>query len=197
MVGGKKVAEGKEQVNTKKPNLQRLYEESIKTSMREKFGYRNVMEMPRLEKVVLNMGVGEAGRDSKILEGLVENFQMIAGQKPVITRARKSIANFKVREGMPVGCMVTLRQRRMYEFLDRLINVAIPRIRDFRGLPRRSFDGRGNFSMGVSEQLIFPELEYDDVPQVHGMNITITTTAKTDEEARELLLLFGMPFREK
>jgi len=196
MVGGKKVAkEGKEQV--KKPNLQKLYEESIRASMQEKFGYGNVMELPRLDKVVVNMGVGEASRDSKILDALAENLTTIAGQKPVITKARKSIANFKIREGVPIGCKVTLRRQRMYEFLDRLINVAIPRIRDFRGLPRRSFDGRGNFSMGVSEQLIFPEIEYDDIPQVHGMNITITTTAKTDEEARELLHLLGMPFREK
>lgn len=187
-----KVAEPK-----RKPRLQTLYEDVVREALQKQFGYKNLMQMPRLEKIVLNMGIGEGSRDAKILDALKGNLGQIAGQRPVTTTAKKSIANFKIREGMPVGCSVTLRRSRMYEFLDRLINVAIPRIRDFRGLPSRSFDGRGNYSLGVSEQLIFPEVEYDGIPQVQGMNITIVTTAKTDEEARELLRHFGMPYRER
>jgi len=180
-----------------KPRLQVLYEDVVREALQKQFGYKNPMQMPRLVKIVLNMGIGEGSRDIKILDALKGNLAQIAGQRPVTTMAKKSIANFKIRQGMPVGCSVTLRRSRMYEFLDKLINVAIPRIRDFRGLSARSFDGRGNYSLGVSEQLIFPEVEYDGIPQVQGMNITIVTTAKTDEEARELLRHFGMPYRER
>jgi large subunit ribosomal protein L5 len=161
----------------------------------KKFGYKSRMEVPRIQKVVVNMGVGEAVGDKKIMDNAVGDLQKIAGQKPVVTLARKSIATFKIRKGYPVGCMVTLRGSRMYEFLDRLISVAIPRIRDFRGISPRSFDGRGNFNIGVKEQIIFPEIEYDKIDALRGMNITITTTAKTDEEARALLGAFNFPFR--
>jgi large subunit ribosomal protein L5 len=176
--------------------LRKRYRESIHAELMKTFGYKNPMQAPRPTKVVLNMGVGEAARDPKLLEGLKENLALIAGQQPVITKARKSVANFRVREGMPVGMCVTLRGRRMFEFLDRFFNVAIPRIRDFRGLSPRSFDGRGNYSLGLTEQLVFPEIEYDSVPKVQGMNITICTTARTDDEARELLRLLGAPFAQ-
>jgi len=164
-------------------------------ALTKQFGYKSVMEVPRVSKVVLNMGVGEAVGDKKLLENAAADMQKIAGQKPVITKARKAIAVFKIREGYPIGCMVTLRQQRMYEFLDRLISVALPRVRDFRGVSGRSFDGRGNFNMGVKEQIIFPEIEYDKVDAMRGMNITITTTAKTDAEAKALLAAFRFPFK--
>ena len=161
----------------------------------KQFGYKSVMEVPRITKIVLNMGVGEAIADKKLLENAAGDMQKIAGQKPVITKARKAIAVFKIREGYPIGCMVTLRQDRMYEFLDRLISIALPRVRDFRGVSGRSFDGRGNFNMGVKEQIIFPEIEYDKIDTLRGMNITITTTAKTDAEAKALLAAFRFPFK--
>ncbi|MEW6237387.1 MAG: 50S ribosomal protein L5 [Candidatus Omnitrophota bacterium] len=171
------------------------YKERIVPEMIKAFGYKNVMEVPRLTKVVLNMGIGEGSRDAKILDGLKENLATIAGQQPVVTKAKKSISNFKLREGMSVGCSVTLRKTRMYDFLDRFLNISIPRIRDFRGLSPKSLDGRGNYAMGIQEQLIFPEIHYDAIPKVQGMDIVIVTTAKTDEEALTLLKLFGMPFR--
>jgi len=175
--------------------LQDHYRETVVKQLAEQFGYKSVMEVPRIQKITLNMGVGEAVADKKVMDNAVGDMTKIAGQKPVITKARKSIAHFKIREGYPVGCKVTLRGRRMYEFLDRLVTVAIPRIRDFRGIPVRSFDGRGNFNMGVREQIIFPEIEYDKIDAIRGMNITITTTAKNDEEARALLAAFRFPFR--
>lgn len=175
--------------------LKQIYKDTIIGELRTRFGYKSVMEVPRLTKITLNMGVGEAVADKKILQNAVEDMQKIAGQKPVITFARKSIAGFKIREGMPVGCKVTLRSERMYEFLDRLISISIPRIRDFRGLSPRSFDGRGNYSMGVKEQIIFPEIDYDKIDALRGMDITIATTAKTDAEARALLEAFKFPFR--
>jgi len=183
-------------VKREEPRLKKTYREQVVPGMMKKFNYRNVMQVPRLEKVVLNMGIGEASRDIKMLDAAERELALIAGQKPVPTRARRAISAFKIRAGMPVGCFVTLRGRRMYDFLDRLINVAIPRVRDFRGLPAKSFDGRGNHSMGIREHLIFMELDYDKVSTVRGMNITTITTAKTDEEARELLRLLGFPFRE-
>jgi large subunit ribosomal protein L5 len=170
------------------------YESEIAKAMTEKFGYKNVMEVPRLTKIVLNMGVGEATQDKKKVDQAAGEMELIAGQKPVITKAKKSIAQFKLREGMPIGCKVTLRRERMYEFLDRLITIAMPRIRDFRGLNPRSFDGRGNYAMGLREQLVFPEINYDRIDKVRGMDVIVTTTAKTDDEARELLRLFGFPF---
>jgi len=175
--------------------LKERYADEIRPALLERFGYSSVMQVPRLEKITLNMGVGEAKQDTKMLEAAVEQMTAIAGQRPALRRARKSIANFKLREGMPVGVMATLRGERMWEMLDRLQSIAIPRIRDFRGLNPRSFDGRGNYSMGVREQIIFPEIDYDAIDQVRGLNITITTTAETDDEARELLRLLGMPFR--
>jgi large subunit ribosomal protein L5 len=175
--------------------LQDHYRETVVKQLTEQFGYKSVMEVPRIEKITLNMGVGEAVADKKVMDNAVADMTKIAGQKPVITKARKSIAVFKIRTGYPIGCKVTLRGRRMYEFLDRLVTVAIPRIRDFRGIPARSFDGRGNFNMGVREQIIFPEIEYDKIDAIRGMNITITTTAKNDEEARALLAAFRFPFR--
>ncbi len=171
------------------------YKDTITKQMVEKFGYKSVMEVPRITKVTLNMGVGEATADRKMIDNAVADMTKIAGQKPVITKTRKSVASFKVRDGYPIGCKVTLRRERMYEFLDRLISVAIPRIRDFRGLNSRSFDGRGNYSMGVREQIIFPEIEYDKIDAIRGMDITITTTAKTDEEARALLEAFNLPLK--
>ena len=174
-------------------NLEKRYREVAVPELMKTFGYANRMQVPRLEKTVINMGVGDAARDAKMLDALRDGLAQIAGQQPVITKARKSIANFKVREGMPVGCMVTLRQRRMYHFVERLFHIAIPRIRDFRGLSPRSFDGRGNYSLGLTEQLVFPEISYDSIPRVQGMNITLCTTAKTDDEARELLRLLGAP----
>jgi large subunit ribosomal protein L5 len=175
--------------------LREIYKKEIVPALTKQFGYQSVMEVPRVSKVVLNMGVGEAVGDKKLLENAAADMQKIAGQKPVVTKARKAIAVFKIREGYPIGCMVTLRQNRMYEFLDRLISVALPRVRDFRGVSGRSFDGRGNFNMGVKEQIIFPEIEYDKVDAMRGMNITITTTAKTDAEAKALLAAFRFPFR--
>lgn len=177
-----------------KPRLQKLYEDSIAKAMMEKFGYKNVMEVPKLDKIVLNMGVGEATQDKKKVETAAAEMELIAGQKPVICKAKKSVATFKLREGMPIGCKVTLRRNNMYEFLDRLITIALPRVRDFRGLNPKSFDGRGNYAMGLKEQLVFPEISYDAIDKVRGMDIIVTTTAKTDEEARELLRLFNFPF---
>jgi large subunit ribosomal protein L5 len=176
------------------PRLRTKYEAEIAKAMTEKFGYKNVMEVPKIEKITLNMGVGEASQDKKKVTTAAAEMEAIAGQKPVITKARKSIAQFKLREGMPIGCKVTLRRERMYEFLDRLVTVAMPRIRDFRGLNPKSFDGRGNYAMGLKEQIIFPEISYDKIDKVRGMDIIVTTTAKTDDEARELLRLFGFPF---
>jgi large subunit ribosomal protein L5 len=165
--------------------------------LQKKFGYENVMQVPKITKVTLNMGVGEAVGDKKVMERAVGDMEAISGQKPVVRLARKSVATFKIRDGWPVGCKVTLRRERMYEFIDRLVNIAIPRIRDFRGLNRKSFDGRGNFSMGVKEQIMFPEIDYDKIDAIRGMDITITTNAKTDDEARALLKAFNFPFREK
>ncbi len=177
-----------------KARMQGIYESTIIKAMTEKFGYTNGLQVPRLEKIVINMGVGEATQDKKKVEIAASEMELIAGQKPVITKAKKSIAQFKLREGMPIGCKVTLRRERMYEFLDRLITIALPRVRDFRGLNPKSFDGRGNYAMGLKEQLVFPEISYDKIEKVRGMDIIVTTTAKTDEEARELLRLFGFPF---
>ena len=176
--------------------LRDTYESDIKVAMIKKFGYKNVMQVPKLEKIVINMGVGDARENVKVLESAVKDMTEISGQKPVITKAKKSVANFKLREGMPIGCKVTLRGERMYEFADRLINLALPRVRDFRGVSADSFDGRGNYALGIKEQIIFPEIEYDKVDKVRGMDVIFVTTAKTDEEARELLRLFGMPFRK-
>ena len=174
--------------------LRDTYESDIKVAMIKKFGYKNVMQVPKLEKVVVNMGVGEAKENVKILEAAMKDLEIITGQKPIQTKAKKSVANFKIREGMPIGCKVTLRGDKMYEFVDRLINLALPRVRDFRGVNPDAFDGRGNYSLGIKEQLIFPEIEYDKVDKIRGMDIIFVTTAKTDEEARELLRLFNMPF---
>jgi large subunit ribosomal protein L5 len=174
--------------------LRKEYDETIVPAMVEKFGYKNRMEVPRLEKIVINMGVGEATQDKKKVETAAQEMELIAGQKPVITKAKKSIAQFKLREGMPIGVKVTLRRERMYEFLDRLVTIALPRVRDFRGLNPKSFDGRGNYAMGLKEQLVFPEINYDQIDKVRGMDIIVTTTAKTDDEARELLRLFNFPF---
>src|SRR4028118_637650 len=176
------------------PRLKADYDERIAPAMMEKFGYKNRMEIPRLDKIVINMGVGEATQDKKKVEVAAREMERIAGQKPVITKAQTSIAQFKLREGMPIGCKVTLRRERMYEFLDRLVTIALPRVRDFRGLNPKSFDGRGNYAMGLKEQIIFPEINYDQIDKVRGMDVIITTTAKTDEEARELLRLFNFPF---
>jgi len=175
--------------------LKDFYKETVVKQLTEQFGYTSSMQVPRIEKIILNMGVGEAVADKKVMENAVGDMQKIAGQKPVVTKAKKSVAAFKIRDDYPVGCKVTLRRERMYEFLDRLITVAIPRIRDFRGISGKSFDGRGNYNMGVKEQIIFPEIEYDKIDALRGMNITITTTAKTDEEARALLSAFSFPFR--
>lgn len=179
------------------PRLKAKYEAEIAAAMQAKFGYKNAMEIPRLEKITLNMGVGEASQDKKKVQTAAAEMELIAGQKPVITKAKKSIAQFKLREGMPIGCKVTLRRERMFEFLDRLVTVAMPRIRDFRGLNPKSFDGRGNYAMGLKEQIIFPEISYDQIDKVRGMDIIVTTTAKTDDEARELLRLFGFPFPQE
>jgi large subunit ribosomal protein L5 len=176
------------------PRLRKDYDDRIAKAMTEKFGYKNKFEIPRLDKIVINMGVGEATQDKKKVEAAAAEMQAISGQKPVIAKAKKSIAQFKLREGMPIGCKVTLRRERMYEFLDRLVTIALPRVRDFRGLNAKSFDGRGNYAMGLKEQIIFPEISYDQIDKVRGMDIIITTTAKTDEEARELLRLFNVPF---
>jgi len=176
------------------PRFKKDYDERIATAMTEKFGYKNRMAVPRLEKIVINMGVGEATQDKKKVEQAAGEMELISGQKPVITKAKKSIAQFKLREGMPIGCKVTLRRERMYEFLDRLVTIALPRVRDFRGLNPKSFDGRGNYAMGLKEQIVFTEINYDSIDTVRGMDIIITTTANTDEEARELLRLFNLPF---
>ncbi|ARO87381.1 50S ribosomal protein L5 [Nitrosospira lacus] len=175
--------------------LQEYYRDAVVKQLIQQFDYKSVMEVPRIRKITLNMGVGEAVADKKIMDNAVSDMKKIAGQKPVVTKAKKSIATFKVRDGYPVGCMVTLRRVRMYEFLDRLISVAIPRIRDFRGISGKSFDGRGNYNMGIKEQIIFPEIEYDKIDALRGMNITITTTAKTDAEAKALLAAFKFPFK--
>ena len=175
--------------------LQQYYRDTVVKQLMQQFGYKSMMEVPRIRKITLNMGVGEAVADKKIMDNAVGDMQKIAGQKPVVTKAKKSIATFKVRDGYPVGCMVTLRRTRMYEFLDRLVSVAIPRIRDFRGISGKAFDGRGNYNMGVKEQIIFPEIEYDKIDALRGMNITITTTAKTDAEAKALLAAFKFPFK--
>ena len=179
------------------PRLKERYEQEIRKQLGERFAYSSTMEVPRVEKITLNMGVGDAKQDAKVLEAAQEQLATIAGQQPNVRRARKSIANFKLRDGMPVGVSVTLRRARMYEFLDRLMSVAIPRIRDFRGLSARSFDGRGNYSLGIREQIIFPEIDYDSIDQVRGLDVTITTSAKTDEEAFALLEAFGMPFQKE
>ena len=178
-----------------KPRLREHYETELKPSLMKEFGYKNVMEVPRLEKIVINMGVGEAVADSKKIKSAVNEMALIAGQQPVVTKAKKSVATFKLREGMPVGCKVTLRRERMYEFLDRLVTIALPRVRDFRGLSGKSFDGRGNYAMGLKEQIVFPEIDYDTVDEIRGLDIIICTTAKTDNEARALLKGFDMPFR--
>ena len=176
------------------PRMQTLYADQVRPKMVELFGYKNLMEVPKIEKIVLNMGVGEATQDKKKVEQAASEMALIAGQKPVVCRAKKSVAQFKLREGMPIGCKVTLRRQRMYEFLDRFVTIALPRVKDFRGLSAKSFDGRGNYAMGIKEQLIFPEINYDRIDKIRGMDIIVTTTAKTDEEARALLALFGFPF---
>lgn len=179
------------------PRLKDRYQEEIVPALKEEFGYRNVMEVPRLEKMVVNVGLGEALQNAKAMDSAVQDISAITGQRPVITRARKSIATFKLREGNPIGVKVTLRGNRMYDFLDRLMNVALPRLRDFRGVSPDAFDGRGNYTMGLQEQLVFPEIDYDSIDKVRGMEITIVTTAQSDEEARRLLQLLGMPFRRQ
>ena len=176
--------------------LKDLYKSEIVDAMVKKFGYKNIMEVPKLDKIVINMGVGEAKDNSKVLETAVKELETITGQKVVTTKAKNSVANFKIREGMPIGCKVTLRGEKMYEFLDRLVNLALPRVRDFRGVNSASFEGRGNYALGIKEQIIFPEIEYDKIDKVRGMDVIVVTTAKTDEEARELLRLFNMPFKK-
>ena len=176
--------------------LKDTYKNEIVDAMIKKFGYKHIMEVPKLEKVIINMGVGEARENAKLLDSAIKDMETISGQKAVKTRAKKSVANFKIREGMPIGCKVTLRGEKMYEFVDRLINLALPRVRDFRGVNPNAFDGRGNYALGIKEQLIFPEIEYDKIDKVRGMDIIFVTTAKTDEEARELLTLFNMPFQK-
>ena len=178
-----------------KARMQSIYDDKIVAAMTEKFGYTNRMQVPRIDKIVLNMGVGEATQDKKKVDIAVSEMELIAGQKPVVAKAKKSVAQFKLREGMPIGCKVTLRRERMYEFLDRFITIALPRVRDFRGVSGRAFDGRGNYNIGVKEQIIFPEIEYDKIDALRGMNISITTTAKTDDEAKALLAAFKFPFR--
>ena len=182
---------------TTSPRMQAMYNDSIKKTMMEKFGYKNAMMMPKVEKIVLNMGVGEAATDKKVMENAVKDMAAISGQAPIVTYASKSIAGFKIREGMPVGCKVTLRGRTMYEFLDRLINIALPRVRDFEGVSAKSFDGRGNYALGIKEQIIFPEVDYDQTDKIRGMDVVICTTAPSNEEAHALLSGFGMPFRKK
>jgi large subunit ribosomal protein L5 len=178
------------------PRLREKYNNEVVPALREKFGYKSVMEVPRLDKIVINMGAGDAKDNPKILDAAVKDLQIIAGQKPILTRAKKSVANFKIREGMPIGAKVTLRAARMFEFADKLMSVALPRVRDFKGVSNNAFDGRGNYALGIKEQLIFPEIEYDKVEKLRGMDIIFVTTAKTDEEARELLRLLGMPFAQ-
>ena len=176
--------------------LKEMYQNEMVDAMIKKFGYKNIMEVPKLDKIVVNMGVGEAKENAKLLDTAVKDMEIITGQKAIVTKAKKSVANFKIREGMPIGCKTTLRGDKMYEFADRLINLALPRVRDFRGVSANSFDGRGNYALGIKEQLIFPEIEYDKVDKVRGMDIIFVTTANTDEEARELLTLFNMPFQK-
>lgn len=178
------------------PRLQEKYRNEVVQAMIEKFGYKNIMEVPKLEKIVVNMGVGEAKDNQKVLESAVNDLTIISGQKPILTRAKKSVANFKIRENMAIGCKVTLRGAKMFEFADKLVSIALPRVRDFRGVSDKSFDGRGNYSLGIKEQLIFPEIEYDKVDKVRGMDIIFVTSANTDEEARELLRFLGMPFAQ-
>ena len=177
------------------PRLQKRYQDAVKAELVKKFGYKNALEVPRLDKIIINMGVGEAVNDSKKTKNAAEELALIAGQKPVITRARKAIATFKLRGGLGIGCKVTLRRERMYEFLDRLVNIALPRVRDFRGVSPKSFDGRGNYALGLKEQIVFPEIDYDKIDEIRGMDIIICTTAKTDNEGRELLRAFNMPFQ--
>lgn len=178
------------------PRLKERYENEAVPALREKFGYKSIMQVPKIEKIVINMGVGDAKDNSKLLDAAVKDLTTIVGQKAVVTRANKSISNFKIRQGMPIGCKVTLRGAKMFEFADKLMNVALPRVRDFKGVPSKAFDGRGNYTLGVKEQLIFPEMEYDKIEKLRGMDITFVTTAQTDEEARELLRLLGMPFAQ-
>lgn len=178
------------------PRLKEKYENEVVPALMEKFGYKNIMEVPKLEKIVINMGVGEAKDNAKVLDAAVSDIQLITGQKPILTKAKKSVANFKLRENMPIGCKVTLRKGQMFEFADKLISIALPRVRDFRGISDKSFDGRGNYALGIKEQLIFPEVEYDKIDKVRGMDIIFVTSAKTDEEARELLRFLGMPFAQ-
>ncbi|MCI9378765.1 MAG: 50S ribosomal protein L5 [Eubacterium sp.] len=177
--------------------LRDQYQNEIVDALMKKFGYKNVMQVPKIDKIVVNMGVGEAKENAKILEAAAKDMETITGQKPIITKAKHSIANFKIRENMPIGCKVTLRGEKMYEFLDRLVNLALPRVRDFRGINPNSFDGRGNYALGIKEQLIFPEIEYDKIDKIRGMDVIVVTTAKTDEEGRELLTQFGMPFAKQ
>ncbi len=181
-------------MTSQRARMHEIYETKIRKEMQDKFGYKNIMEVPRIEKIVVNMGVGEAVQDSKKVKAAAEEMAKITGQKPVITKAKKSIASFKLREGMPLGCKVTLRRQIMFEFLDRLVNIALPRVRDFRGVSGKAFDGRGNYALGLKEQIVFPEIEYDKIDAVRGMNVVICTTAKTDEEAKALLAGFNMPF---
>lgn len=176
--------------------LKEIYKNEVVDAMMKKFGYKNVMQVPKLNKIVINMGIGEAKDNSKILDSAVKDLEIISGQKAVLTKAKKSVANFKIREGMAIGCKVTLRGEKMYDFADRLINLALPRVRDFRGVNPNAFDGRGNYALGIKEQLIFPEIEYDKIDKIRGMDVIFVTTAKTDEEARELLAQFGMPFKK-
>lgn len=176
------------------PRLREKFDKEVVPALREKFNYKSVMEVPKIEKIVINMGVGDAKENPKLLDAAVNDLTLIAGQKPIVTKSKKSISNFKIREGMPIGCKVTIRGTRMYEFADKLFNVALPRVRDFKGVPTKAFDGRGNYSLGIKEQLIFPEIEYDKVEKVRGMDIIFVTSAKTDEEAQALLGLLGMPF---
>ena len=175
--------------------LKTFYDETVVPKLKEKFNYTNPMQVPKIEKIVINMGLGEALHNIKIIDSAVEEMKQISGQQPVVTRAKKSIASFKLREGMPIGCMVTLRKKRMYDFLNKLVNVALPRVRDFRGISGKAFDGAGNYSLGVKEQLIFPEIEYDKIDKIKGLNVSIVTTAKSNEEGKELLKLLGMPFK--
>ena len=175
--------------------LRKIYQEEVRPALQQQFSYKNIMQVPRMEKVILNMGLGEAIQNIKILDTASEELTLIAGQKPVITRAKKSIASFKLRENMPIGCRVTLRQERMYEFLDKLMHITLPRVRDFRGVSAKSFDGRGNYTLGIKEHIIFPEINYDKIDKIKGLNVTLVTTARTDEEGRILLRLLGMPFR--
>ena len=175
--------------------LKTFYDETVVPKLKEKFNYTNPMQIPKIEKILINMGLGEAIHNIKIIDSAVEELKQISGQQPVVTRAKKSIASFKLREGMPIGCMVTLRKKRMYDFLNKLVNVALPRVRDFRGISGKAFDGAGNYSLGVKEQLIFPEIEYDKIDKIKGLNVSIVTTAKTNEEGKELLKLMGMPFK--